>query len=263
MQNNLHAFSNLQQLSNSHASATPEIHMPMNNMTSSVSLYETPNVRNFSSMQDSVSSSYSSVNSSQYMVSALNMPMDREIVHATASYLANYSQPSYATSFVTNYSAPYATSGIHNSAPHLYNGYSRINGNSIGTYVPSSSTVAYGTSPTQLQDFGSIQVSLPKESENAEGQVYPSWDECKEKFINPLKKISPKPTEKNTDNIITFDDLSDEQRQGYEVLRKKRREEFEAMKKKLMKKYEEEDLQEFLASLKKDHQDNVIPSAYV
>jgi hypothetical protein len=129
--------------------------------------------------------------------------------------------------------------------------------------VPSSSTVAYGTSPTQLQDFGSIQVSLPKESENAEGQVYPSWDEFKEKFINPLKKISPKPAEKNTDNIIIFDDLSDEQRQGYEVLRKKRTEEFEAMKKKLMKKYEEEDLQEFLASLKKDHQDNVIPSAYV
>jgi parvulin-like peptidyl-prolyl isomerase len=98
---------------------------------------------------------------------------------------------------------------------------------------------------------------LPKESENAEGQVYPSWDEFKEKFINPLKKISPKPAEKNIDNIVTFDDLSDEQRQGYEVLRKKRREEFEAMKKKLMKKYEEEDLQEFLASLKKDHQDNV------
>jgi hypothetical protein len=29
---------------------------------------------------------------------------------------------------------------------------------------------------------------LPKESENAEGQVYPSWDEFKKKFINPLKK---------------------------------------------------------------------------
>jgi hypothetical protein len=72
MQNNLHAFSNLQQ-----ASAAPKIHMPMNNMMSSVNQYETPNVRNFSSMQDSVSSSYSSVNSSQYMVSALNMPMDR------------------------------------------------------------------------------------------------------------------------------------------------------------------------------------------
>jgi hypothetical protein len=41
------------------------------------------------------------------------------------------------------------------------------------------------------------------------------------------------------------------------VLRKKRREDFEAMKKKLMKKYEEEDLHEFLASLKKDRKDNV------
>jgi hypothetical protein len=41
------------------------------------------------------------------------------------------------------------------------------------------------------------------------------------------------------------------------VLRKKCREESEAMRKKLEKKYEEEDLQEFLASLKKDRQDNI------
>ena len=140
MQNNLQTFSNLQQLSNSHASATPEIHVPMNNMMSSVNQYETPNVRNFSSMQDSVSSS---VNSSQYVVSASNMPVDRGIGRATNSYLANYSQPSYATPYDTNFSAPYATGYIHNSATHLHNGYSRISGNSIEAQVPSSSAVAY------------------------------------------------------------------------------------------------------------------------
>ena len=123
MQNNLHAsnsFSNLQHAySNSHASVTPETHMPMNNMTSSV--YETPNIRNFNSTSESVSPFYSSANHSQYVGSPSNMPMDREIGHATASNLANYSQPSYATPFGTNSLAPYATSEIHNSAPHLQN----------------------------------------------------------------------------------------------------------------------------------------------
>jgi hypothetical protein len=125
MQDNLHTFSNLQQLSTSHASATPEVHMPMNNMMSSVNEYEIPNVRNFSSMQDSVSSFYSSVDT-QYMVSDLNMPMDREIGHASTSYLANYSGPSYVAPYVINFLAPYATGDTHNSAPHLHNGYSRI-----------------------------------------------------------------------------------------------------------------------------------------
>ena len=63
MQNNLHAsnnFSNLQHVySNSHASATPEIHMPMNNIMSSVNQHETPNVSNFSSTSESVSPLYS------------------------------------------------------------------------------------------------------------------------------------------------------------------------------------------------------------
>ena len=148
MQNNLHVsnnFSNLQHAySNSHASATPESHMPMNNMTSSV--YETPNVRNFNSTSESVSPFYSSANNSQYMVSPSNMPIDREIGRATTSSLANYPQLSYDTPYVTNFSAPYATSEIHNSAPHLQNGYSRISGNSIGAHVPSSSVVvACGT----------------------------------------------------------------------------------------------------------------------
>ena len=94
MQNNSYAdhynFSNLQHVySNSHASATPEIHGPMNNMTSSVYSYETPNVRSFNYMQESVSDFYTSANSSQYVGLPLNMPMDREIGHATSSYLAN------------------------------------------------------------------------------------------------------------------------------------------------------------------------------
>jgi hypothetical protein len=78
------------------------------------------------------------------MVSASNMPMDREIGHGTASYSANYPQPSYVTPYVTNFSALHATGYIHNLATYLYNCYSRIIGNSIEAHVPSSSTIAYG-----------------------------------------------------------------------------------------------------------------------
>jgi hypothetical protein len=68
IQNNLHPstcynFNNLQHVySNSHASAAPEVHMPMNNVKSSVNQYETPNVINFSIMQNSVSPFYSLAN---------------------------------------------------------------------------------------------------------------------------------------------------------------------------------------------------------
>ena len=97
-------------------------------------------------MQESVSPFYSSANYSQYEGSPSNMPIDREIGRATTSSLANYSQQSYATPFVTNFLSPYATTEIHNSASHLHNGHSRISGNSIGAYVPSSSVVvACGT----------------------------------------------------------------------------------------------------------------------
>ena len=57
IQNNLHAstsynFSNMQHMCpNSHASATPQIYMPMNNMMSSVNQDETPHVGTSNSMQ--------------------------------------------------------------------------------------------------------------------------------------------------------------------------------------------------------------------
>jgi hypothetical protein len=53
-----------------------------------------------------------------------------------------------------------------------------------------------------------------------------------------------------------FADLWEEQPQGYELLKKRRKEEFEECKKKLEAKYKE-DLHEFLACLKKGHQDNI------
>jgi hypothetical protein len=110
-------------------------------------------------------------------------------------------------------------------------------------------------SPSQLQSFSNT--SLPKETPSVGGQAYPSWAEAEEKYLARTNNVKPKPIEKNVDNIITFDDLSNEQRQAYEVLRKKRREESEARRKKLEKKYEEEALQEFLASLQKGQQDNI------
>jgi hypothetical protein len=42
------------------------------------------------------------------------MSMDRKIRHATTGYLANYHKPLYATPYVSNFSAPFATGDIHN-----------------------------------------------------------------------------------------------------------------------------------------------------
>ena len=66
MQNNFHAsnsydFSNVQHMyPNSHASATPQIHMPMNNMMGLVNQFETPHAKISNSIQESVSPFYSS-----------------------------------------------------------------------------------------------------------------------------------------------------------------------------------------------------------
>src|SRR3954463_11858576 len=96
--NNVYAldsnFGNIQRMyPNRHASATPEIYMPMNNMLSLVNQVETPHVGTLNNMQQSVSPSYSLAPNFQYVNSSMNTPMDREIGHATTSYLANYPQP--------------------------------------------------------------------------------------------------------------------------------------------------------------------------
>ena len=129
MQQNLHAstsynFSNMQHMyPNSHASTTPQIYMPMNNMMSSVNQVETPYVRTSNGMQQSVSSFYSSANNLQY--ANPNVPVDRGIGHVTTSYLANYPQTSYATPNATIFLAPYATIDVRNSALH-HHGHGRI-----------------------------------------------------------------------------------------------------------------------------------------
>ena len=170
MQNNLHAstsynFSNMQHMyPNSHASATPQIYMSMNNMRSSFSHVETPHVGTSNSMQQSVSTFYSSANNLQYVNP--NVPVDRGIGHVTTSYLANYPQTSYATPHATNFSAPYTTVDVHNSAPHLH-GHGRISESSAGEQMPSPTTVAYHVPPTQLQNFGDI--SLPKDPKSVGG----------------------------------------------------------------------------------------------
>jgi hypothetical protein len=129
MQKNLHPLiyydsSNLQHAyANSHASATPEVHMPMNNVMSSVNQYETSNGINFSIMQNSVSPFHSWVNNLQYFGSPSHMPMNREISHDT-SCLNNYLQPLYAAPYATNFPASYATPDIYYSAAHLHSTYS-------------------------------------------------------------------------------------------------------------------------------------------
>ena len=139
MQNNLHAsnfydFSNIQHMyPNSHASATPQIHMPMNNMMGLVNQFETPHVKISNSIEESVSPFYSSATNVQY--TNPTMPMNERIGHATNGYLASYSQPSYVTPHVSNSSAPYTTVDAHNSASHLP-GHSRIDVNFTGAVVP-------------------------------------------------------------------------------------------------------------------------------
>ena len=86
---------------NSHASATPQIHMPINNMMGSVNQFGTPHVKIFNSIEESVSPFYSSATNLQYVNPTL--PMDGRIGHATTSYSASYSQPSYATHHVSNF----------------------------------------------------------------------------------------------------------------------------------------------------------------
>jgi hypothetical protein len=67
----------------------------------------------------------------------------------------------------------------------------------------------------------------------------------------------PKPSEVSADNINkpSLDELSDEHRQAYETLKKQHEEVFEALKKKC----EEQDLEAFLSSSKKDRQGNITP----
>jgi hypothetical protein len=51
--------------------------MPVNSMMSLVNQYETPNVRNFSVMQEGVSHFYSPANNLQYVDSPSHMPVDK------------------------------------------------------------------------------------------------------------------------------------------------------------------------------------------
>ena len=83
-----------------------------------VNQFETPHVKISNSIQESVSSLYSSPNNLEY--TSPNMPMDERIGHATNGYSASYSQPSYATPHVSNLSAPCTIVDAHNSALHLH-----------------------------------------------------------------------------------------------------------------------------------------------
>jgi hypothetical protein len=197
MQTNLHASnyydaSNRQHMSpNSHALATPQIHMPMNSMMSSVNHYQTSHDWSFNNMQGDVSAYYSSAISPQFASPSENMPMDGKIDHVSVTYPANYSQSTFATAHVTNFSAPYAHVDAHNSASYLTYDHSRMHEISASMHMPSSTSVAYDSPPTQLQSFGSTHVSLPKESKSLGGQSQREWDEvAHEKLLAGMNKIT-------------------------------------------------------------------------
>jgi hypothetical protein len=87
----------------------------------------------------------------------------------SGTYPANYSQPSYATAHVTNFSAPYADVNSHNSASYLTYDHSRMHEISASMHMPSSTSVAYDLPHAHLGSFGSTHVSLPKQSESHGG----------------------------------------------------------------------------------------------
>src|SRR3954470_20429478 len=108
--------------------------------------------------------------------------------------------------------------------------------------------------PIQLQSFDNTQISMPKESESIGGQSYPSWEEFKEKYMARMNKVKPNLAGNSADNFTTptLEELPTEYRQAYKTIEKKR---------------EEEDMQMFCATLKKNptstpyHNDHVEPSA--
>jgi hypothetical protein len=73
------------------------------------------------------------------------------------------------------------------------------------------------------------------------------------------EKLKPILTGNNVSDFImpTFGEFPSEYHQAYEVLKKRRTEEIKECKKKLEDKYEDEDLQKFLATLKNNHRDNI------
>ena len=116
--------------------------------------------------------------------------MDGRIGHATTSYSVSYSQPSYATPHFSNFSAPYATVDVHNSALHVH-GHSRICEIFIGTHVPSSNIVAYNAYSTQFDNFSNTHESLPKEYESiVEQSLLEALVAALKKSLAQNKKIS-------------------------------------------------------------------------
>ena len=94
---------------------------------------------------------YSSAADSQYVGSSLNRPMDEGIGHASTSYLAGYSQPTYTSPHEINYSTPYATGGFYESA--YLHGRGRLYGDSTGVQVSAQVIAANSTSHSPLQNF--------------------------------------------------------------------------------------------------------------
>jgi hypothetical protein len=92
------------------------------------------------------------------MAQLQHMPMNERLGQFNSSYLANYSQYSYAIPHIVEKeetptcSAPYASPSFHNSVSYVNNGHSRINENSSSIHTPPYTTVAH-TFPTILATY--------------------------------------------------------------------------------------------------------------
>ena len=116
--------------------------------------------------------------------SSLNRPMGERIGLASTSCLAGYSQPVYTAPYLTTESATYAIGDIFNSA--YLQGDGRISEDLVRAHTPNYDTMAYNTSPAQLQDFGN---PWPKEIKSAGRQPRPEDENLKWMIRSNCKRI--------------------------------------------------------------------------
>lgn len=80
----------------SHASATPQMNVSMDDTMISINYYETSYDWSFKSMQGNVSLHYLMATSPQYMIPSQNMKMKKKICYMNMTFLANL-QSDYAS----------------------------------------------------------------------------------------------------------------------------------------------------------------------
>jgi hypothetical protein len=106
LSNNMHALSFNDTSNIQHFTHTPTVqqvqtsvnmYQRQTTMVSSANYYGTPHTSNFTNIQQSVSSIYSSAGNLQYVITSQNLPVNEKVGYVNFSHLTSYSQTSCAT----------------------------------------------------------------------------------------------------------------------------------------------------------------------